>query len=102
MKKKTIDDFYPTKAFGGVPAFGSYEEEAEFWDTHDVTDFPKFWDKDVEIVFDLEKPRDATLIVRLQKELKDKIRKLARQKGTDSSGLARKFIIDGLRSELAS
>ena len=30
---------YPTQAHGSIPAFNSYEEEANFWDTHDITDF---------------------------------------------------------------
>ena len=30
---------YPTEAHGSIPAFNSYEEEATFWDTHDITDF---------------------------------------------------------------
>jgi hypothetical protein len=30
---------YPTEAHGSIPAFHSYEEEAEFWDTHDFTEF---------------------------------------------------------------
>ena len=32
---------YPTKAYGSIPAFNSYKEEADFWDTHDITDFTK-------------------------------------------------------------
>ena len=40
MKKKpTIEFEYPTPAVGRIPAFHSVEEEAEFWDTHDFTDF---------------------------------------------------------------
>lgn len=27
---------YPTQAHGPIPAFSSYEEEAEWWDTHDT------------------------------------------------------------------
>lgn len=27
---------YPTKAHGPIPAFSSYQEEAEWWDTHDT------------------------------------------------------------------
>lgn len=100
MKKKTIDDFYPSKADGKIPAFDSYEEEANFWDTHSITDFED-QTENVEIIFDLKKLRDATLIVRLQKRLKDKLSKLAKSKGTGTSSMARKFIIDGLRSELA-
>lgn len=30
---------FPTEAHGSIPAFNSYEEEADFWDTHDFTDF---------------------------------------------------------------
>lgn len=30
---------YPTKAHGSIPAFNSYEKEANFWDTHSITDF---------------------------------------------------------------
>ena len=30
---------YPTEAHSSIPAFNSYEEEAELWDTHDFTDF---------------------------------------------------------------
>lgn len=39
MKKPTINFDYPTPAVGKIPAFHSIEEEAEFWDTHDFTDF---------------------------------------------------------------
>lgn len=37
--KPTIDLGYPTEPNGRIPAFHSVEEEAEFWDTHDTTDF---------------------------------------------------------------
>jgi len=30
---------YPTQAHGSIPAFHSYEEEANFWDTHSTADF---------------------------------------------------------------
>ena len=38
MARPTIDLGYPTKAQGDLPAFSSIDEEAAFWDTHDVTD----------------------------------------------------------------
>lgn len=37
--KPTVDLGYPTEPQGDVPSFASIEEEAEFWDTHDLTDF---------------------------------------------------------------
>src|SRR3990167_7639482 len=102
MKKKSVlDSLYPSKADGKIPAFKTYQEEALFWDTHSVTDFED-QTEDVEIIFDIEKPRDATLIVRLQKELKMRVKKLAKSKGLDSSGIVRNWIINGLRTEISS
>src|SRR5579864_1200490 len=40
MKKSAYNGpEYPTEAHGSIPAFNSYEEEANFWDTHSITDF---------------------------------------------------------------
>ena len=39
MSRPTIDLGYPTQAHGRIPAFNNVEEEAAFWDTHDVTDY---------------------------------------------------------------
>ncbi|OGD88321.1 hypothetical protein A3I53_02680 [Candidatus Curtissbacteria bacterium RIFCSPLOWO2_02_FULL_40_13b] len=74
----------------------TYEKEAKWWDTHDLGDY---WDEmeDVEIVFDLKKPRDETLIVRLQKELKDRLERVARSRGLNMSTLARMWLIEKLR-----
>ena len=35
-----MDPYYPVPASGGIPAFQSVDEEAEFWDTHSILDFP--------------------------------------------------------------
>lgn len=75
----------------------SREDEAEWWDTHDLGDY--FHEmEDVEIVFDLDKPRDQTLIVRLQKDLKSRLEKIARSKGLNISTLARMWLIERLQS----
>ena len=74
----------------------TYEEEANWWDSHDLGDY---WHdmEDVEIVFDFKKPRDKTLIVRLQKEMKDRLEKVARSRGLNMSTLARMWLIEKLR-----
>lgn len=74
----------------------SYEEEANWWDTHD---WGEFWDelKDVDIVFDLKKPKTETLILRLQKGMKAKIERVARSKGLNTSTLARMWLLEKLR-----
>ena len=70
----------------------SYKEEAEWWDKHDFTEF---WDdtEEVEMIFDLEKPKQETLGLRLQKETKDKLEKEAKKKGINVSSLARLWLI---------
>ena len=78
----------------------SYEEEANWWDTHDVVDYNDET-KDVEIIFDLKKPRDETLIVRLQKDIKDKLEKIARSRGINMSTLARMWLLEKLRESQA-
>ena len=39
VTEPSLDLGYPTQAHGKIPSFNSIEEGAEFWDTHDVTDF---------------------------------------------------------------
>lgn len=87
MKKKKLPDFRKM----------SREEEANWWDTHDLGDY---WDqfKEVEIVFDLQKPKDETIIVRLQKSLKSRLEKAAKDKGLNVSALARMWLMEKLQS----
>ena len=87
MKKKTR-----------IPNFKTKEEEATFWDTHSLSDY---WDEfeDVDIVFELQKPKEETLIVRLQKDLKEKLEKTARSKGLNISALARMWLMEKLQQQ---
>lgn len=80
-----------------IPKFKTYEEEANFWDAHNVTDF-EAETEDVNLMFELDKPRDETLIVRLQKAFKDQLEKTARSKGLNVSTLARMWLIEKLRT----
>lgn len=80
-----------------IPKFKSLDEEARFWDTHSITDFEDETE-DVEIIFDLKKPRDGTLVVRLQKSLKERMERMARNKGLNVSTLARMWIVEKLHS----
>lgn len=75
------------------PDFDSmtYQEEAEWWDTHSFADF---WDEleDVEIVFDLHKKRDETISIRLPSDLREKLEEIAGKKGINLSTLARVWL----------
>ena len=80
-----------------IPKFNNYEEEAKFWDTHSFADY---WDEfeEVDLVADLHKPKDETLVLRLQKEAKDKLNRVAKKKGVTASSLARMWLTEKLRS----
>lgn len=77
----------------------SYKEEALWWDAHDITDFEDETE-DVEIIFDFNKPRNETVVLRLQEDIKEKIEKLARSRGLNLSTLARMWLIEKLRENL--
>ncbi len=80
-----------------IPEFKTIEEEAAFWDTHSFTDFEDELE-DVDIVFDLKEPRDETLVVRVQKGIKEQLSRVAQRKGLNASTLARMWILEKLQS----
>lgn len=93
MKKNLSGLKYPTKAEGKIPAFNNIEEEANFWDSHSFTEFEDQLEE-VDMVFELDKPRDESLILRVQKPFKDQLKKIARNKGLDVSTLARMWLME--------
>lgn len=80
-----------------IPNFKNYEEEAKFWDIHSLADY---WDqfKDVDLVVNLNKPKTESLVLRLQKDLKRKIIKVAKQKGVTVSTLSRIWFTEKLQT----
>lgn len=80
-----------------IPKFKTREEEANFWDTHSLADY---WDEfeDVDLVVELQKPKDDTIVVRLQKSLKNKLEKTAQAKGLNVSTLARMWLMEKLQT----
>lgn len=80
-----------------IPKFKSIEEEARFWDTHSITDFEDETE-DVEIIWEVDKPRDETLVLRVQKRFKDRLKRAARKKGLNVSTLARMWLMEKLQT----
>jgi hypothetical protein len=80
-----------------IPEFKTIEEEAEFWDTHSVTDY---WDEfeDVEVVVELDQPQEERLVLRLQKGVKEQLERVAKSKGLNVSALARMWLLEKLRA----
>lgn len=93
----SIDFGYPTPADGPVPAFNSIEEEAEFWDTHDLTDFVKEDEGPVELHFgpDVGKP----VTVRFDHGDRGELDRRAEELGVDTATLVRMWIEERLHRE---
>ena len=74
------------------------KEEAKFWDSHSFTDF-KDELEDVDIVFELHKPKEETLVLRLQKNMKDRLTLIAKSRGVNVSTLARMWLMEKLQTK---
>lgn len=81
-----------------IKPFKTLEEEAEFWDMHDVS--PLMAGKHVDIVNLplLEKEKESSITLRIQKTVKEKLEKIARNKGLNPSTLVRMWLIERLQA----
>lgn len=92
--KPTVDLGCPTEAHGRIPAFQDIEEEAAFWDTHDVTEFVGNELTPVE-GGDLA----DRLTVGLERADREALARRARAIGIGPSTLARMWLKERLRQE---
>lgn len=81
------------KKISRIPKFKSIPEEAEFWDTHDITDYLDELTP-VKVKVTLGQPKEETLTLRLQASLKSKLAKVAEGMGVNTSTLARMWIVE--------
>ena len=88
---------YPTEAHGRLPSFANREEEAAFWDTHDVTEFVCGELQPVEVTIGPDLAERLT--VRLDQSDRTALAKRARAKGVGPSTLARMWLKERLRQE---
>ena len=88
---------YPTEAYGRIPSFANREEEAAFWDTHDVTEFDGVELHPVEVTIGGELAERLTL--RLDAEDRAELARRARAKGVGPSTLVRMWIKERLDQE---
>lgn len=89
---------YPTKAHGPIPAFSSYEEEAEWWDIHD-TGAPEF--EGVFTPVEVRSTRNYTkqLMFRVDEETDSELERIAEERGMKKATLVRKVVKDWLREQ---
>jgi hypothetical protein len=87
----------PTNAPGNkIPDFHSRDEEAEFWDTHEVTDYlHELRTGSVGVAPGLA----SEVLIQLDSEESKILRRIADERGIDLSTLGRMWIKERLRSE---
>jgi hypothetical protein len=78
-----------------IPDFKSRQEMAEWFDTHDMTDFDF---KPVNVKFELEKPQEETVVFRLHTGVKRYLERLARSKGLNLSSLLRMWVMEKIQT----
>ena len=79
-----------------IPGFTSREEEAEFWDTHDIADHQDEF-KTVRARF--AKSLSEGIAIRLDPEMLAELRSRAKKKGISPTTLARMWILEHLREK---
>jgi len=97
-RKSTIDLGHPTEPHGRIPAFASIEEEAAFWDTHDLTDFLDE-SRPMQMTVSPTVLSETTMSVRLPENTLKRLRQRAAQKGLGHTSLARMWIMERLEQE---
>ena len=79
-----------------IPDFKSREEEAEFWDTHDITDF---LDELRPVKVRFAKNLSEGMTIRFEPEMVVELRQRAKQKGIGPTTLVRMWVLERLEAE---
>src|SRR5687768_14010441 len=83
-----------------IPTFATVEEEAEFWDAHDSTEFEGEWEP---VELEVAQPLRHGLKVSLEGAVFHRLLALAKQRGVPTSTLAGALIGDAIeRIEVAA
>lgn len=81
-----------------IPKFKSIQEEAKFWDTHDITDYWGDMEK-ISIEFIPAQRKAESVTIRIEAALKKRLEQVARKNRLSLSTIARLWLIDRLQEE---
>ncbi len=73
-----------------IPDTDSIQELAQFWDTHDLTDFEDQLEEVTEPVFE----RETVVEIHLQPQEVEAVKKIAQSKGISYADLIREWILE--------
>lgn len=79
-----------------IPEFSSYQEEAEFWDAHDFTEFE---DETRPVKVRFARNLSENVQVRFDPETNEELEKRAREQGVKKATLIRMWVMERLRQE---
>ncbi len=89
------------KTIKSIPSFKNEQEEADFWATHDTTEYFDM-SKPVEIDFPNLKPTTKSITLRLPVSLLNRIRKIANKKDVPYQSLMKVFLDEKAKEEIAT
>jgi predicted DNA binding CopG/RHH family protein len=84
------------KAKERIPDTDSIEELAQFWDTHDATDYEDEFEEVTEPLFE-RRQRRIVMAVPLEAQEVEAVEKIAKAKGLDNKTLLREWVLEKLR-----
>lgn len=90
MKKKKLKS---------IPKFKNEDEERDFWDTHDLTDYFDM-SKAEPVIFPNLKPSTQSISIRLPQYLLDTIKQLANFRDVPYQSLIKIFLAERVKQEL--
>ena len=77
-----------------IPQTDSIQELAQFWDTHDLTDFEDQLEEVEELVFE----RETVVQIRLQPKEVEAVKEVAKSQGIDYVDLIREWVLEKVRT----
>ena len=77
-----------------IPKFANREEEAAFWDNHDISDY---WDELKPVKLKVAKNLSKGITIRFDEETLGELRRQAHRRGIGPTTLARMWILERLR-----
>src|SRR5437667_583714 len=98
QEKEYTGPKYPTQANGPIPAFNSYEEEAEWWDNTD-TGAPEFESAFTPVEIHATRHYTKQLMFRVDEQTDKDLDRLAEERGMKKATLVRKIIKDWVRDQ---
>ena len=77
-----------------IPQTDSVQELAQFWDTHDITDFEDELEEVAEPVFEPE----TVVEVHLQSDEAEAVKQIAESRGVENADLIRQWVLERIHA----